>query len=173
MDVSIALEVSYDLPRWGVTQALEDRVSGFLATGRESRGRIGRNAGAFYDARSAIVYGRSVQGSPFATGAAFVSGFDLARWSLFKKLREGAPEDRTTATGDGNEARGPGRQASGRSRNTRDTSVGMSKDRRRPSGGHSDEVNSARGMNVQDNGPQPRYDTKHHNGGHTCPRGLP
>ena len=128
MDVSIALEALYDLPKWGVTQALEDRVSGFLATDGESRDRIGRNARAFYDARSAIVHSRSVQGSPFATGAAFVSGFDLARRSLFKMLREGAPEDWTTVAGEGNEARGPGRQAPGRSRDIQEEPGGTSTD---------------------------------------------
>ena len=128
MDVSIALEALYDLPRWGVTQALEDRVSGFLASDGESRSRIGSNARAFYEARSAIVHSRSVQGSPFATGAAFVSGFDLARRSLFKMLREGPPEDWTTVTGEGNEVRGPGRQASGRSRDMREGPVGTSAD---------------------------------------------
>ena len=99
MDVSIALEGLYNLPRWGVTQALEDRVSGFLASDGESRDRIGKSARAFYDARSAIVHGRSVRGSPFAPGAAFVSGFDLARRSLFKMLREGPPDDWTAVTG--------------------------------------------------------------------------
>ena len=116
VDVSIALEGMYDLPRGGVTQALEERVSGFLASEGESRDRIGKNARAFYDARSAIVHSRSVEGSPFATGAAFVSGFDLARRSLFKMLREGPPEDWAAVTGGASEARRTSRQRSGRSR---------------------------------------------------------
>ena len=102
VDVSIALEGMYDLPRWGVTRALEERVSGFLASDSESRDRIGESARAFYEARSAIVHNRSAKGTPFTNGAAFVSGFDLARRSLFKLLREGPPEhwEDLSATGD-------------------------------------------------------------------------
>ena len=95
VDVSIALEGMYDLPRWGVTRALEERVSGFLASNSESRDRIGESARAFYDTRSAIVHSRSAKGTPFTNLAAFLSGFDLARRSLFKMLREGTPEDWT------------------------------------------------------------------------------
>ena len=40
-----------------------------------------------------IVHSRSAKASPFTNGAAFVTGFDLARRSLFKLLREGRPED--------------------------------------------------------------------------------
>ena len=93
LDVSIALEGMYDLPRWGVTKALEERVAGFLGIDAESRDRIGKNARAFYDARSAIVHNRSAEATPFRNGAAFVTGFELARKSLFKMLREGVPDD--------------------------------------------------------------------------------
>ena len=93
LDVSIALEGMYDLPRRGVTNALEERVAGFLGIDAESRGRIGKNARAFYDARSAIVHNRSTEATPFTNGAAFVTGFELARRSLFKMLREGVPDD--------------------------------------------------------------------------------
>jgi len=100
VDVSIALEGMYDLPKWGVTRALEERVSGFLASESESRERIGESARAFYEARSAIVHNRSARGTPFTNGAAFVSGFDLARRSLFKLLREGPPADWSGVGGD-------------------------------------------------------------------------
>ena len=102
VDVSIALEGMYELPRGGVTSALEERVSGFLGTDAGSRDRIGKSARAFYDARSAIVHSRSARASPFTNGAAFVTGFDLARRSLFKLLREGAPGDwnKLAAAGD-------------------------------------------------------------------------
>ena len=93
LDVSIALEGMYDLPRRGVTNALEERVAGFLGIDAESRDRIGKNARAFYDARSVIVHNRSIEATPFTSGAAFVTGFELARRSLFKMLREGAPDD--------------------------------------------------------------------------------
>ena len=93
VDVAIALEGMYDLPRQGVTNALEARVAGFLGIDEKSRDRIGKNARAFYDARSAIVHNRSAEATPFTNGAAFVTGFDLARMSLFKMLREGVPKD--------------------------------------------------------------------------------
>lgn len=92
VDVSIALEGMYDLPRWGVTRALEERVAEYLGSDRESRNRIGVSARAFYEARSVIVHSRSRKETSFTNGAAFVSGFDLARRSLFKMLREGLPE---------------------------------------------------------------------------------
>ena len=83
----------YDLPRRGVTKALEERVAGFLGGGAESRYRIGKNARAFYNARSAIVHNRSAEATPFTNGVAFVKGFELALRSLFKMLCEGVPDD--------------------------------------------------------------------------------
>ena len=93
VDVSIALEGMYDLPRWGVTNALAEQVAGFLGTDARSRDHIGKNVRAFYDARSAIVHNRSGEATPFTNGAAFVTGFDLARRSLFKMLRKGGSND--------------------------------------------------------------------------------
>lgn len=93
LDVSIALEGMYNLPRRGVTNALEERVAGFLGIDAESRDRIGKNARDFYDTRSAIVHNRSGEATPFTNGAAFVTGFELARRSLFKMLCEGVPND--------------------------------------------------------------------------------
>ena len=110
VDVSIALEGMYDLPKWGVTRALEERVSGFLASDNESRERIGVSARAFYEARSAIVHNRSAKGTPFTNGAAFVSGFDLARRSLFKLLREGTPDSWASAEGNRNQRNVTGRE---------------------------------------------------------------
>lgn len=93
LDVSIALEGMYDLPRRGATNALEERVAGFLGIDAVSRDRIGKNARAFYNARSAIVHNRPAEATPFTNGAAFVTGFELARRSLFKMLREGVPDN--------------------------------------------------------------------------------
>ena len=93
LDVSISLEGMYDLPRRGVTKALEERVAGFLGIDAESRDWIRKNARSFYDARSAIVHNRSNEATPFTNEAAFVTGFELARRSLFKMLREGLPDD--------------------------------------------------------------------------------
>ena len=94
LDVSIALEGMFDLPRRGVTKALEERVAGFLGVDAEDRNRIGENARTFYNARSAIIHNRSAKATPFTNSAAFITGFELARRSLFKMLREGAPDNR-------------------------------------------------------------------------------
>ncbi len=94
LDVAIALEGMYDLPKRGVTKALGERVARYLGTDAESQDRIRENVTAFYNARSAIVHGRSGEGTPFTNGAAFMRGFDLARGSLFKMLREGMPDGR-------------------------------------------------------------------------------
>ena len=93
LDVSIALEGMYDLPRQGVTNALEIRVADFLGTDAQSREQIGKTAREFYDARSAIIHNRPADATPFTNGAAFVTGFDLAQRTLFKLLREGVPQN--------------------------------------------------------------------------------
>ena len=52
-----------------------------------------RASRSLYEARSEIVHSGTGEASPFRNGAAFVTGFDLARRSLFKLLREGIPEN--------------------------------------------------------------------------------
>ena len=93
VDVSIALEGMYELPRREKSLKLENRVSGFLGTDAEDRERIRKSVRTFYNARSDIVHSGSGDASPFRDGAAFVTGFGLARRSLFKLLREGGPGD--------------------------------------------------------------------------------
>lgn len=93
MDVAIALEGMYDLPRQGKSRALQERVSSYIGTGTEDRQRIRESVRTFYEARSGIVHSGSGEASPFTNGAAFVTGFDLARRSLFKLLREGRPDN--------------------------------------------------------------------------------
>lgn len=99
VDVVIALEGMYELPRWKKSRKLEDRVSGLLGTDPQDRQRIKESIRTFYDARSDIVHPRSGEASPAGNGAAFVTGFDLARRSLFKLLREGPPCDWRFAAG--------------------------------------------------------------------------
>lgn len=93
VDVVIALEGMYELPRWKKSRKLEDRVSGLLGTNAQDRQRIKESIRTCYDARSYIVHPRSDEASPAGNGAAFVTGLDLARRSLFKLLREGSPCD--------------------------------------------------------------------------------
>ena len=93
VDVAIALEGMYELPRWKKSRKLEKRVSEFLGTNAEDRRRIAGRVAALYEARSEIVHSDSGEASPFRDGAAFVTGFELARWSLFKLLFDGVPEN--------------------------------------------------------------------------------
>lgn len=93
VDVVIALEGMYELPKWKKRQKLENRVSGLLGTDADDRRRIRESVRSLYEARSDVVHSGSGKASPFRNGAAFVKGFDLARRSLFKLLREGVPEN--------------------------------------------------------------------------------
>lgn len=93
VDVVIALEGMYELPKWKKLLKLENRVSGFLGTDADDRRKIGESVRNLYEARSDVVHSGSGEGSPFRNSAAFVTGFDLARRSLFKLLREGVPEN--------------------------------------------------------------------------------
>ena len=93
VDVAIVLEGMYELPRYGKTRKLARRVSGFLGTSEEDRRRLEDNVTRFYDARSEIVHSVSDGASPFRNDAAFVTGFSLARRSLFKLLSDGPPDD--------------------------------------------------------------------------------
>ena len=102
VDVAIALEGMYELPRWKKLLRLENRVSGFLGTAAEEGPRIRENIRTLYGTRSDIVHGGSGEVSPLRKGAAFVTGFELARRSLFKLLRVGIPDnwDEVAAAGE-------------------------------------------------------------------------
>ena len=93
VDVAIALEGMYELPKWKKLRKLEKRVAGFLGTDADDRQRIRESVRNLYDARSVVVHSGSGDASPFRNRAVFVTGFDLARRSLFKLLREGVPEN--------------------------------------------------------------------------------
>ncbi|WP_446831655.1 hypothetical protein [Candidatus Foliamicus sp.] len=93
VDVVIALEGMFDLPKWKKRRKLEARVSGFLGADADDKQKISEAVGNLYNARSDIVHSGSSEASSFKNGAAFVTGFTLARRSLFKLLREGTPEN--------------------------------------------------------------------------------
>ena len=93
VDVAIALEGMYELPRRKKLRRLANRVSGFLGADAEEGHRIRENIRALYETRSEIVHSGTGEGSPLRKGAAFVAGIELARRSLFKLLREGAPDN--------------------------------------------------------------------------------
>ena len=93
LDVAIALEGMYQLPKRYKSRTLQERVSGYLGADPVDQERIKERIRTFYEARSDIVHSGRGETSPFSSGAAFVSGFDLARRSLFKLLHEGSPGD--------------------------------------------------------------------------------
>ncbi len=91
LDVAIALEGMYELPKRAKSLALRERVSSYIGTDTKDQQRIKESIRTFYESRSDIIHSGSGEASPFRNGAAFVTGFDLARKSLFKLLREGPP----------------------------------------------------------------------------------
>lgn len=93
LDVAIALEGMYELPDRKKSRNLQERVSSFLETDAEVQRRVQESIKTLYASRSDIVHSGSVEESPSRKGAAFTTGFDLARRSLFKLLREGPPDD--------------------------------------------------------------------------------
>ena len=93
VDVAIALEGMYELPKRGKLRTLKERVAHFIGTDTEDQQRIKESIRTFYEARSDIVHSGSGEASPFRNGAAFVTGFDLARKSLFKLLYEDPPDN--------------------------------------------------------------------------------
>ena len=93
VEIGTALERMYEIGKKKITRKLQDRISGYLGTDEESRERIKVKVREFYDARSEIVHGRRDKMSPLRTDAAFFKGFNIAKQSVFKLLREGAPED--------------------------------------------------------------------------------
>ena len=93
LDVAIALERMYVLDGGKISRKLRNRAARYLATDAESRERIGESIKDFYDTRSDITHNRLERLTAQRNLAAFRIGFDIARRSLFKLLREGPPED--------------------------------------------------------------------------------
>ena len=93
VDVVIALENMYELPRRDISATLQNRASRYLGTDSVSRERIKETVRRFYNARSNIVHGGRRNASPLETQRWFASGFDIARRTLFKLLHEGRPKN--------------------------------------------------------------------------------
>ena len=91
--VSIALEQMYNLPKRMISHELQNRASSYLGTDLESRERTRKSIKEFYNTRSKIAHGGSSDVSPQKRSEAFDKGFDIARRTLFKLLREGPPEN--------------------------------------------------------------------------------
>ena len=90
-DVAMALERMYVLDEGNIGRKLRNRTARFLGTDAASEKRISDNVKELYDVRSDIVHNRLHKLTPERVQSAFVQGFDLARQSLFKLLREGPP----------------------------------------------------------------------------------
>ena len=93
LDVAIALERMYQLDGGEISHKMRTRVAWILGADAESRRREMKAVKEFYEARSAIVHNRKRKEVTQRQHDAFVKGFDIARRSLFKLLREEPPED--------------------------------------------------------------------------------
>ena len=98
MKVAIALERMYDLPNRKISRELRNRASSYLGTDLESQERIRKSITEFYNTRSTIAHSGSSNVSQQQRSEAFDKGFDIARRTLFKLLREGAPENWSEVT---------------------------------------------------------------------------
>ena len=84
----------YELDQSEIVFKLKTRAACFLEADPEARLRTFNDVGAFYDARSAIVHNsRKKRRSAEEREAAFKKGFDVARRSVFRLLRDGPPRD--------------------------------------------------------------------------------
>ena len=93
LDAAMALERMYVLDEGSIGRKLRSRTARYLGTDAASQKRIRDEVQELYDVRSDIVHNRLQKLTPDRVHSAFVSGFDLARRSLFKMLREGMPKD--------------------------------------------------------------------------------
>ena len=95
--MAIALEQMYELDQGEISFKLKTRAACFLESDTQERLRVFKNVEELYDARSGIVHKRKrkrkKEVSPKAKDEAFRKGFDVARESVVKLLREGTPED--------------------------------------------------------------------------------
>ena len=87
VDIAIALENMYDLPKRKISPTLQNRASGYLGTDCASRDRIKESVKEFYDARSNIVHGGRGNVTQERNREVFSRGFDIARRTLFKLLQ--------------------------------------------------------------------------------------
>ena len=106
LDVGIALERMYVPDEQRISRTLRNRAAKYLANDALGQENIRASAQEFYEVRSDIVHSRLHRLSPERVQAAFRSGFDIARQSLFKLLREGAPAEWNAAAEAGDRSAG-------------------------------------------------------------------
>lgn len=97
LDVAIALEQMYELDPGEISFKLRTRAACFLGSDTEARQCVFEDVKLLYDARSKIVHKPKKKSkkahSATAKNEAFKKGFDVARNSVIKLLREGRPTD--------------------------------------------------------------------------------
>ena len=91
LDVSIALEIMYQLESTELNYKLATRAGYYLGTNAEERKSIFDKVKSFYKIRSDIIHGRKTSTEKVKT--LFDDGFDLARDTLFKLLGTGLPSN--------------------------------------------------------------------------------
>ena len=92
LDVAIALERMYQLDSREISRKMQTRVAWFLGDDAGSRLREMETIKRFYNTRSGIVHNKRKQNSPARNQEIFNEGFSIAKRTLFKLLREGAPD---------------------------------------------------------------------------------
>ena len=95
VDVAVALERMYEPENSELNFKLKIRAACFLEADTERRKQVFQEIDQFYKARSAIVHWRKRKRkrSVEKQDKAFEMGFELARRTLIKLLRDGRPED--------------------------------------------------------------------------------
>ena len=101
LDVPVALERMYELDQGEISFKLKTRAACFLETQTKNRLRVFKDVQELYDARSGIVHSRGRKGKKAKPKeqleqerrAAFDKGFDVARRSVVKLLKEKPPPD--------------------------------------------------------------------------------
>ena len=93
LDVAIALERMYRPEGGEIAHKMRTRVAWYLGTDAASRLGYMKAAKEFYGMRSKIAHADKKQVSAQRRLEAFATGFDIARRTLFKRLRAGPPRD--------------------------------------------------------------------------------
>ena len=93
LDVAIALERMYELEGGEISFKLKMRAAFFLETSTDGRRQVSQDVGKLYDVRSGIVHKRKKPPSTETIAATFTRGFEVARRSVVKLLRDGPPPD--------------------------------------------------------------------------------
>ena len=79
----------YQLDRGDISRKMQTRAAWFLGDDAES---LMETIKEFYNTRSGIVHNKRKQNSPARNQEIFNEGFSIAKRTLFKLLREGAPD---------------------------------------------------------------------------------